>query len=232
MKRILLVIPTILLLGCGDRVEKFVLPDQVMDFTALYGSNCAGCHGRDGRMGAARPLNDPLFLAVIGKQTLRDVIAKGVPRTAMPAFAQNAGGALTDQQVAILADQIEERWSRPQDFTAAALPPYSADLGDPKAGAAIFRAYCASCHGEDGTGGAKPGSIVDPAFLALVSDQSLRTTVIAGRSDQGSPDWRNDSPGHPMTPQEISAVVAWLSAHRVAPVPLITTLTQRGTKLP
>lgn len=228
MKRCLLVMPAILLLGCGRRVEQFVLPDQITDFTALYESNCAGCHGRDGRSGAARRLNDPLYLAVIGKKDLRDVIAKGVPKTAMPAFAQNAGGALTDQQITILANQVEERWSRPQDFAAVTLPSYRADLGDPKAGEAVFRKDCASCHGEDGTGGSKAGSVIDPNFLALVSDQSLRTTVIAGLIDQGTPDRRACSPDHPMTPQEISDVVAWLSMHREAPF----NLTQRGTKLP
>jgi len=228
MKTCLLVAAAILLLGCGNHVEHFVLPDQISDFTALYESNCAGCHGHDGRLGAARPLHDPVFLAVIDKRMLREVIANGVPKTAMPAFAQNAGGALTDQQVTILADQIEDRWSRPQDFAAVPLPPYRGELGDPKDGATVFHAYCASCHGEDGTGSSKAGSVVDLAFLSLVSDQSLRTTVIAGRSDQGSPDWRKDSPGHPMTPREISDVVAWLSEHRAAPFDL----TQRGTKLP
>ena len=228
MKTWLLVAPAILLLGCGRHVERFVLPDQIADFTALYESNCAGCHGHDGRLGAARPLNDPVFLAVIGKGMLRQVIANGVPKTAMPAFAQNAGGGLTDHQITILADQIEDRWSRPQDFAAVAVPPYRAELGDSKDGATVFHAYCASCHGEDGTGSSKAGSVVDLAFLSLVSDQSLRTTVIAGRSDQGSQDWRNDSPGHPMTPREISDVVAWLSEHRAAPF----NLTQRGTKLP
>src|SRR5438093_3426578 len=106
----------IALLGCGSRTEQYLLPDQVTDFSALYESNCAGCHGRDGRSGAAHPLNDPLYLALIGKERLRDVIAKGVPGTAMPAFAQNAGGTLTDQQLTILADEIEARWSRPRDF--------------------------------------------------------------------------------------------------------------------
>lgn len=220
--------PAVLLLGCGARVEKFVMPDQVTEFAELYKTKCSGCHGDEGRMGAARPLNDALFLAVIGKQKLRDVIAHGVPKTAMPGFAKNAGGDLTDQQVGILADQIVARWSRPQEFGAMVLPPYNAELGDPKAGAAVFHVYCASCHGEEGTGGSNSGSVVDPSFLALVSDQSLRTTVIAGRSDQGSPDYRRDSRGHPMTPQDISDVVAWLSSHRVVPV----NLTQRGTKLP
>ena len=228
MKRSLMAIPTILLLGCGSRGEQYVVPDQVTAFTALYKNNCEGCHGGDGRLGAARPLNDPVFLAVIGKQTLRNIIANGVPRTAMPAFAKNAGGDLTDKQIEILADQIEARWSLAQEFGAMALPPYGAELGDSKAGAAVFHAYCASCHGEEGTGGTMPGSVIDPSFLALVSDQSLRTTVIAGRSDQGSPDYRNDSPGHPMTPRQISDVVAWLSSHRAVPV----NLTQRGTQLP
>jgi cytochrome c oxidase cbb3-type subunit 3 len=227
MKRRLLLVFAIVLAGCGDRVEQYVLPDQVSDFAALYKNNCAGCHGGDGRLGAARPLNDPVFLAVIGPEKLKDVIAKGVPSTAMPAFAQSGGGGLTDQQIAIVADQIETRWSRPQDFLSVALPPYSADLGNPKNGEVVFRGYCASCHGEDGTGGSKAGSVIDPSFLALVSDQSLRTTVIAGRSDQGKPDWRSDSPGHSMTAQEISDVVAWVSAHR-APV----NLTLRGTNLP
>jgi mono/diheme cytochrome c family protein len=128
----------------------------------------------------------------------------------------------------VLADQMEERWARPQDFVGVDLPAYNADLGDPKAGGPAFRTYCANCHGENGTGGSKTGSIIDPAFLMLVSDQSLRTTVIAGRSDQGAPDWRTYLPGHAMTPQEISNVVAWIAAHRTTPV----TVTQRGTKLP
>ena len=226
MKLCLLLTPAILLLGCGGHVEQYTLPDQVTNFTALFEGNCAGCHGHDGRMGAARPLNDPVFLAVIGKQ-LRQIISNGVPKTAMPAFANTAGGSLTDQQITILADQIDQRWSRPGDFAAVALPPYSADLGDAKAGAIVFRTKCASCHGEDGTGGPKAGSVVDPSYLALVSDQSLRTSVIAGRSDQGTPDWRGPSTGPPLTPVEISNVVAWISGHRT-PI----NLTQRGTNLP
>src|SRR5258708_5543585 len=124
MKRFLLAAPAVFLLGCGAKVEQLVLPDQVVDFGTLYANNCAGCHGQEGRAGAARRLNDPVFLAVIGKQNLREVIASGVPRTGMPAFAQTAGGSLTDQQITILADQIEEKWSRPGNLTSVALPPY------------------------------------------------------------------------------------------------------------
>jgi hypothetical protein len=56
--------------------------------------------------------------------------------------------------------------------------------------------------------------VVDAAYLALVSDQALRTAVIAGRTDLGMPDWREDIPGKLLTPQQISDVVAWLAARR------------------
>lgn len=210
------------LLGCGHSTEHFVLPDRVTDFSALYESNCSGCHGRDGSHGAARPLNDPNYLALVGKEKLRDVVANGVPRTAMPAFAKNAGGSLTDQQINVLTDQMEARWSRPLDLQIV-LPPYSAELGDRKRGEEVFRGLCSKCHGESGIG----GSLVDAAFLTLASDQSLRITVIAGRVDRGMPDWRSHSPGPAMTPQQVSDVVAWLSAHRA------NSVKARGeTKLP
>jgi mono/diheme cytochrome c family protein len=213
----------VFLAGCGHATEKYTLPDSVTDFSVLYKDNCAGCHGLDGRLGAARPLNDPLYLAVIGKDQMREVIAKGVPGTAMPAFAQNGGGTLTDQQITILADQIVEGWSRPQDYAVVTLPPYSTDLGDARRGEAVFKTYCSRCHGDNGMGGASGGgSVIEPALLSLQSNQSIRTTVIAGRADLGCPNWKSDSPGHEMTPQDISDVVAWLSGHRTLAITSLT----------
>jgi mono/diheme cytochrome c family protein len=97
----------------------------------------------------------------------------------------------------------------------ATAPPYTADEpGDAKSGAGAYMTFCAACHGLDGKGTAKGSSIVDDSFLALVSDQNLRTTVIAGRPDLGHPDWRRCAPGKVMTSQEVSAVVAWLGSQR------------------
>ena len=67
----------------------------------------------------------------------------------------------------------------------------------------------------DGTGSPRGSGITNGSFLALVSDQRLRTTVIAGRRDLGAPDWRGDKPGTPMSEQEVTDVVAWLASHRV-----------------
>lgn len=189
-----------------------------MAFDALYARQCAGCHGNGGHLGAARPLNDPVYLALVPAERLRLVIAEGVPGSAQPAFARSAGGGLTEEQIDALVQGLVRAWARPEETKSLQVPPYAAALGDPDRGKAVYAAACAGCHGADGRGGPKAGSVVDPSYLALVSDQYLRTTVIAGRADVGMPDWRGYIPGRPLAPAEISAVVGWLVAQR-RPVP-------------
>jgi cytochrome c oxidase cbb3-type subunit 3/ubiquinol-cytochrome c reductase cytochrome c subunit len=93
-------------------------------------------------------------------------------------------------------------------------PPYLATgRGDAARGGEVFREQCGSCHGPDGKGKAGTGSIVDGAFLDLVTDQYLRTVTIAGRMDLGSPGWRGVI-GKPLSAQDVSDTVAWLAAQR------------------
>jgi cytochrome c oxidase cbb3-type subunit 3/ubiquinol-cytochrome c reductase cytochrome c subunit len=194
------------------------LPSQVMAFDALYGSNCAGCHGGDGRLGASRPLNDPVYLALVPHEQVRRVIADGVPGTLQPAFATGAGGTLTDAQIDALVGGIFDKWGKSAKSDVAGLPPYAAAAGDVARGQTVYATACAACHGPEGKGGPKAGAVTDPSYLALVSDQYLRTTVIAGRSDLGMPDWRGYTPGQALTEGQVSDVVAWLVAQR-RPVP-------------
>ena len=133
----------------------------------------------------------------------------------MPAFAQHSGGMLTDGQIDAIVAGMRSRWAKPDALRNAEPPPYAAQApGDPKRGAAVFGVYCASCHGADGQGSKRASSVVDGSYLGLVSDQGLRTIVIAGRPELGAPDWRGDVPGKPMSPQDVSDVVAWLSVQR------------------
>jgi cytochrome c oxidase cbb3-type subunit 3/ubiquinol-cytochrome c reductase cytochrome c subunit len=142
----------------------------------------------------------------------------------MTAFAVSAGGTLTNEQVAALVVGIRRNWGRASDPSAPTLPPYSEDEavargeshGDVGRGRGAFVTYCSRCHGTEGRGGASAGSVIDPAFLALTSDQSLRTTTIVGRQNESIPGWREYVPGRPMTNQEISDIVAWISAQRGA----------------
>ena len=207
--------------GRPKPAERPLMPSQITAFPVLYGRHCAGCHGAEGRLGAARPLNDPVYLALAPPDRLRKIIAEGVPGTAMPAFAAEVGGALSRAQIDTVVREMVARWARPAEVTGE-LPPYDAQTaiatgsgpGDPRRGQAVYGDACARCHGPDGSGGEKGGSVVDAAYLALVSDQALRTAVIAGRTDLGKPDWRDDIPGQPLTPRQISDVVAWLVSQR------------------
>ncbi|HWF86415.1 MAG TPA: cytochrome c [Vicinamibacterales bacterium] len=214
---------TALLAGCdsapGRRAVETenIAPDKILDFNVLYRSNCAGCHGSDGRGGAATPLADPIYLGIAGDDVIRRATADGIAGTPMPPFARRSGGMLTDEQIDAIVKGIRTRWANASAVAKIELPPYSdSQPGEARRGGEVFAAYCASCHGAGGRGAKAGSSIVDASYLALVSDQGLRTTVIAGRPDLGAPDWRGNVRGTPMTPQDISDVVAWLSAQRPA----------------
>jgi cytochrome c oxidase cbb3-type subunit 3 len=132
----------------------------------------------------------------------------------MPAFAQSAGGMLTDKQVDVIVRGIREHWSQPDIFHGATrrrtLPrrpaiPRAARKSTPHI------ALPATAPGpRRAKGQFDRGRIVS----CLVSDQELRTIVIAGRPELGAPDWRSDVPGKPMSAQDISDVVAWLASQR------------------
>src|SRR5260370_29136402 len=187
--------------------SQWIPPNKIMDFNFLYATNCAGCHGEDGKGGAAIGLGDPVYLAIADDATIRRVTADGVPGTAMPAFAQSAGGLLTAAQIDVIVNGIHARWAKPTGLAGANVPPHAAPgPGDPARGAAVYARYCSSCHGADGRGAQRGSSIVDPAYLALVSDQGLRTTVIVGRPRLGAPDWRGAVPGNPLSSGDVSDV--------------------------
>jgi cytochrome c oxidase cbb3-type subunit 3 len=208
----------ILFSACGKPPidEEVPAPNEVLEFATLYSDNCAGCHGQNGRGGAAIAIANPVYLSLAEDRTIRNVIANGVPGNAMPAFAESAGGLLTDKQIDVITQQIRARWGKPGILDGANPPAYAANFeGDRERGETVYKIYCESCHGPGGHGGPKGSAITNDSFLALVSDQGLRTIVITGRPELGAPDWRGDVPGKPMSDQDVTDVVAWLASRRV-----------------
>jgi len=213
----------VLLCGCGSaphgqplQGSETIAPNEVSDFETLFGQNCSGCHGAEGRGGAAIALADPVYLAIADDAAIHKVVTSGVRGTPMAAFAESSGGMLTDKQIDVIVTQIRARWSRPGFLSAANPPAYAPkSAGSVAQGETAYKTFCESCHGPGGRGGPKGSAITDDSFLALVSDQGLRTLVIAGRPELGAPDWRGNVPGKPMSDQEVSDVVAWLISRRV-----------------
>lgn len=196
-------------------------PDQVTDFPTLYKTNCVACHGDSRHPGAAVSIVNPVLLAVLGEGEIQSILDHGVPGKLMPAFGKSGGGMLTEQQVEVLAKGLISTYGKPGLLDGQNPPPFKPILHpDAAAGQKAFAAYCSSCHGAAGEGDPKLklGSIVDGQYLGLISDQELRSFVIAGAP--GMPDWRSDVANHPMTDQEVTDVVAWLSSRRPASAPV------------
>ena len=216
----LAILTALILCGCGTSTgrptanSEVVAPDDILDFSVLFSQNCAGCHGVGGKDSVAIALSNPEYLALADDTTILQVVSHGRPGTPMPAFAKTAGGMLTDKQVSIIVAGIRKNWGSTSSASVA-LPPYVAKSpGNPQAGSQLFQTYCRSCHGTNASNG--DPSILNPSFLALVSDQYLRTIVIAGRPELNAPDFRGNLPGHVMSDQEITDIVAWMSSQRTS----------------
>ncbi len=213
--------------------DRYVPPREERTFGVLFQKNCAGCHGADGKLGPAPPLNNKLFLALVPDTELAHVIASGRAGTLMPAFAEAEGGSLAAEQVKVLAEGLKPRWG-PVEPAPSGAPPYLlaqtepglARSGDRERGVKVFGRACASCHGGRGQGGRhggaadgeSVGAINDPDFLALMSDQALRRHIIVGRPDLGMPDY-DDRAGRPdrfqpLSAQDVTDVTALLAYWR------------------
>lgn len=203
--------------GCGhapgDPPGPIPRPSEITDFRRLYGENCAACHGATGQNGPAIDLANPEYQALVDDASLRKWISSGMPGTEMPAFAQSAGGILTDAQVTALISGMRKSWSRPNVFARAMPPPYpQSEVGDAYSGERSYQSHCASCHASS------PQQITSPDYLAVVGDQALRSIIIAGRPDIGQPDWSHLGPGGkfaaPLSAQDVDNIVAYLASLR------------------
>lgn len=179
--------------------------------TSTFDVNCRGCHSK-GAEGAAVPLMDSEYWMVMDNARAIAAIGNGQGKS-MPAYLQSRGGVLTDEQLPMLVAGMRRLWGG-----AARNGPVSQGIsssivaGDPLRGKAVFDASCAQCHGE----GASGGSVTDPMYLRMVSDQAIWTSVVVGRAALGMPSWNQAMKGHPngLTAAQVADVVAWIVAQR------------------
>jgi cytochrome c oxidase cbb3-type subunit 3 len=152
---------------------------------ALFGDNCAVCHGTDARGQPGFPsLVDGDWLWGGDFDTIMETVRVGInaahPETRiaqMPAFGRD--GILPRDDVPTVVDYV-------QSLSGGAAP---ADVG---AGAAIFAENCASCHGERGEGMPELGApnLTDAIWIHGGDDASMFETVHDGRQSW-MPAWEN-----------------------------------------
>src|ERR1700721_1533025 len=109
---------------------------------AIFASNCATCHGADGRGGEHAPgiATAPAVQHLMDRE-LAGIIRYGISGAGMPAFS-----SLKQQEVADVVSYLRVLQGRGD---IVKLP------GDPKQGEALFfgKAQCSDCHMVNGKGG-------------------------------------------------------------------------------
>jgi mono/diheme cytochrome c family protein len=90
----------------------------------LWSLNCASCHGVSGEGVDAPALNSQQFLGSVADEQMHGIIAGGIPGTEMPAWWNEYGGPLTDQQIVAIVAYIRS-WQR----TAPSRPDWRAPGG-------------------------------------------------------------------------------------------------------
>ncbi len=209
IKAILLSVCIFLLLSCGKPSvdDRPIRPIEVLNFDTLFAQRCSGCHGNEGAGSASIALHDSAFMHIAGKSTIRDLIVNGRKNTLMPSFQSNTGNPLSDAQIDALVIGMSENWG-------GEIPPwaegrrYEIHKGDAGRGRGAFADLCASCHGPDGTG-AVAGSVVNPSYLRLVSEQYLRSVILFERPELGMPNFAGKTDD-----KTIDDIVAWLLTHK------------------
>ncbi len=132
-------------------------------------SQCASCHGRDGRGGGAGPdLSTGRFKHASSDEAIFKIINKGIPGTTMPGFMLNAGPVW--KVVAYIRSLSLTRRNQ-------------AAPGDAAAGQALFAKHgCAGCH--DSTA---------PDLKLTAGNRSateLRQSVVDPGAEVGTAHWR------------------------------------------
>lgn len=154
---------------------------------ALFGDNCAACHGRNATGGKGFPnLTTKSWLWGGTPESIAETIRVGInsahPQSRssqMLAFGRD--GVLKERDIENVAAYV-------RSLSNPATP--DAPVQKIEAGKAVFAANCVSCHGDDAKGNTEIGApnLTDPFWIYGGDPQSIFTTVWDGRQGH-MPTW-------------------------------------------
>jgi mono/diheme cytochrome c family protein len=164
----------------------------------LFVANCAVCHGVDGQGRIGASLAN--FPGIDPGPAVLDTITRGIEGSVMPAWGQDFGGPLSDQDLSDIAAYVLSAFQGTEPITP--LPTYTPPeieplpniAGNPSLGAVVYQENCAMCHGAQGEGRiglalAKSWSGNQPEvyILGVVSNGIGGTRMPAWSSARGGP---------------------------------------------
>lgn len=170
---------------------------------ALFGDNCATCHGQGGTGGKGYPnLRDDVWLWGGSLEQIQHTITYGVRTgergagdTLMPAFGRDE--MLKPAQIDDLTEYVVALSRRP------AIPAAVARATQ------LFAEQCAACHGPAGKGDQAKGApnLTDGEWLYGATREAIRDQIVNGRGGV-MPTW-----GKRLDPQTIKALTVYIHAN-------------------
>jgi cytochrome c oxidase cbb3-type subunit 3 len=152
---------------------------------ALFGDNCAACHGRNATGSKGYPnLTTHSWLWGGSPETIAETIRVGI-NSAHPETRTSQMMAFGRDGV-LKRDEIENVVA----FVRSLSNPTAAPADKVAAGKEVFAANCASCHGENGKGNADLGApdLTDALWIYGSDPETLYATVWGGRQGH-MPTW-------------------------------------------
>ncbi|GAB4460233.1 MAG: hypothetical protein Kow0070_16160 [Anaerolineales bacterium] len=208
-----------------------VIAAQLDNAMTLYAENCSVCHGLNGEGIGATPPLDSAALRTMPYDDLYKTIARGRYQTAMPAWALEDGGPLSDYQIdelvtLILYGDWTETGNRTVNLGFAPLIPFTTDP-DPvllaeianlpdgstlQTAVKLFAANCVACHGADGLGTAIAPALNDPLVREKTAEEITRI-ITYGNTGTLMAGWNNVLP-----PDEINALTTLIARWNEIPL--------------
>jgi mono/diheme cytochrome c family protein len=210
----LLIVLLVLAWGGAQPWAQGPTQDELEQGARLYAENCAVCHGPngEGRVGATLAKDWP---SIRPDLRVKDTIVNGVSGSPMPAWSQQKGGPLTDEEIEALVAYILS-WETggprvpPPAPTVTPRPPITPApgvQGDPNRGAVVYDQNCAVCHGPNGEG--RVGATLAKVWPSIRPDLRVKGTVENGVPGSPMPAW-SQGKGGPLSDQDVNDVVAFI----------------------
>jgi putative heme-binding domain-containing protein len=132
----------------------------------IFATNCAGCHGSDGRGGERAPnIATVRNISSLTDSELASIVSKGVSGSGMPAF-----GFLGEQGIADVVAALRVLQGKTNEVVVS---------GDPAVGRSLFfgSGGCSKCHMMHGEGGFLASDLSD--YGSGIAPERVRSAIVA-----------------------------------------------------
>ncbi|MFZ7946864.1 MULTISPECIES: c-type cytochrome [Bacillaceae] len=172
----------------------------------LYSKNCLVCHGETGKgegSNAGTAINSQRFLNSVSDQDLYNYVKYGREGTAMPAY----GPRLSENDLKNLVTYMRDWQTEEIEFD---VPEKIA--GDPERGEKQYNLYCLNCHGAEGAGKLKMGTVLsNPQYLKYTTNKQIWIATAYGREEtRMGPSLKGLEGARQLSKEDITDIISYI----------------------